>query len=297
MSENRMRRRLASTRSYLMLALWGLAAACVVTASGIGHAVPGNAEPLRFFSYNVCGNKCKGGDFDDVKRIDSIVDAAVSPSWKADLVFLQEVCAGQFDAVLRRLAPSGFSGRFSASVEDNRAVCRGLPYGSAVFARRADGATETLDLTIGGEKDPVVAPCIRSRMNGSSMWACSVHLYWGDRELGLQEAKLLAEKTRAWRESGAAVVLGGDFNQLPGSSTLALFDGSQAPDNEPPPYIEAGPPGQDPTFNNKKIDYVFLDSRHFRKATGGVEELDEAVSDHRMLWGQTSWAPRQARLT
>ncbi|MEV7543496.1 endonuclease/exonuclease/phosphatase family protein [Streptomyces sp. NPDC089915] len=232
------------------------------------------APPLRVVTYNICGNMCGAAPYDNGKRLDSVVAQASASGWNADRLFLQEVCEPQYDAILARLAPSGFHGHYGPTLSGLPKVCGGHPYGNAVLVRGTVDATADLDLTVGGESEPIRVPCVRAAVNGLTSWSCSVHLYWDDGTRGAPEARRLAERAAAWRDEGIPVLLAGDFNHSPHTdSTAPFYDAG---------FVEADP-ANTPTFNEKKIDYVFFGLPDLTWREAEVLPLDPAVSDHRML--------------
>ncbi|MFJ9644896.1 endonuclease/exonuclease/phosphatase family protein [Streptomyces sp. NPDC101206] len=292
----------------LLLAL-ALAGAAVPEPPARADTVTPDAAPaLRFVSYNICGNMCGAAPYDDGRRIDSVVTQAAVATWNADQVFLQEVCRPQYDEILRRLAPLGFDGSYAATLVGRASVCGGADYGNAVLVKGPVTDSVELDLTVGGESEPITVPCVRSLLRGRVSWACSVHLYWDDGTLAAPEAQELASRAEAWEAQGLPVVLGGDFNHSPRTSTLTHFydpsvgDGGQGvfleadetdTDFFDPAVCTAGPTaGSDPlcrsgepTWNEKKIDYIFFSACHFTTPRGDSLPRDPLVSDHRMLRG------------
>ncbi|MFI5759321.1 FG-GAP-like repeat-containing protein [Streptomyces sp. NPDC051563] len=299
-------------------ALWAAAGSAVLALAALTvGTVPAQADtvsastapPLRFVSYNICGNVCSGASYDQQKRIDSIVAQAAVTTWNADQIFLQEVCRPQYDEVLRRLAPQGFRGSYSATLTGNPSVCGGQDYGNAVLVRGPVSESVELDLTVGGESEPIKVPCVKNYVQNRLNWACSVHLYWDNGTLAAPEAERLAAQAKTWQDQGIPVVLGGDFNHSPRTSSLAPFYDTGINDNARGTFIEADETdgeffdpaactvGQEqrcrsgePTREGKKLDYVFFSAKHFASPKGDVLPLDPAVSDHQMVRGAATWA-------
>ncbi|MFH7596863.1 endonuclease/exonuclease/phosphatase family protein [Streptomyces racemochromogenes] len=230
--------------------------------------------PLRVVTYNICGNMCAAAPYDDARRLDSVVAQASATGWNADRLFLQEVCEPQYDEILARLAPLGFQGHYGATLSGLPEVCGGHPYGNAVLVRGAVSATADLDLTVGGESEPIRVPCVRTVLSGTADWSCSVHLYWDDGTRAAPEARRLAAQAGAWRDQGLSVLLAGDFNHSPRTATTEPFYSGG--------FVEADG-ANTPTFGEKKIDYVFSGHPDLTWRQAEVLPLDPAVSDHRML--------------
>ncbi|MCX4781720.1 FG-GAP-like repeat-containing protein [Streptomyces sp. NBC_01264] len=318
---------------------WTAAALCLLVAGGTSAAVPasatdgspvhgvvrdrpgsarpadtvtpGSAPPLRFVSYNICGNSCGSASYDNQRRIDTIVAQAAVTTWNADQIFLQEVCRPQYDAVLARLRGLGYRGLFSRTVLGRPGICGNADYGNAVFVKGEVQESLDLDLTVGGEKEPIRVPCLKSTTQYRTNWACSVHLYWDDGTLAVPEADRLAARARSWEDQGIPVVLGGDFNHSPRSSTLTRFYDRAMGDGARGDFAEADQsdadffdpaactPGVTPACRsgeatvpglNKKLDYLFLTAADFKDPAADVRPRDTLVSDHRMLRGAAAWA-------
>ncbi|MFJ7155347.1 endonuclease/exonuclease/phosphatase family protein [Streptomyces sp. NPDC101118] len=305
-----MSRRTASAWTALGSAVLALTAAVGLAAPAQADTVgAATAPPLRFVSYNICGNMCVGADHDNAKRIDSVVAQAAVGTWNADQIFLQEVCRPQYDEILSRLAPLGFKGHYTPTISGKATVCGGADYGNAVLVKGPVTATADLDLTVGGEAEPIKIPCVRNYIQSRANWACSVHLYWDDGTLAAPEAEKLAAQAEAWQAQGTPVVLGGDFNHTPRTTSLRPFYDKTIGDAAEGTFVEADEtdteffdpaactPGTqtrcrsgETTRLDKKLDYVFFSRAHFKTPKGDALPLDTAVSDHRMVRGAASWA-------
>ncbi|WP_406290434.1 endonuclease/exonuclease/phosphatase family protein [Embleya sp. NBC_00896] len=284
-------------------------------AAPAGKAAQASSE-LRFFTYNICGegqSGCGGPPKDNARRIDTVVSQA--RDWGADEVFLQEVCRPQYDAILLALKPLGFRGMFTTTV--GGAVHCGADYGMAVLVRGPVLETAELDLTAGGENEPIKSPCIKTYTKGRANWACSVHLYWSDGTLEKIEAAKLTAQTDAWRAAGTPVILGGDFNHTPVSVVLDYFYTAPNPDGNGA-FVEADETDQNyftpqcaqasqthcrsgrPTRlafdepTDQKIDYLFLSQGDFTAIQGEVLPRDSAISDHRLYRGTANFTAEPA---
>ncbi|MFG2666903.1 endonuclease/exonuclease/phosphatase family protein [Streptomyces sp. NPDC048387] len=238
------------------------------------RAAADTPPPLRIVTYNICGNMCAAAPYDNATRLDSVASQAAAAGWNADHLFLQEVCAQQYDALLTRLAPLGFQGHFGPTLSGLPKVCGGHPYGNAVLVRAPVTATADLDLTVGGESEPIRVPCVLRTLHGATGWACSVHLYWDDGTRRAPEARALAAQARTWRDQGLPVLLAGDFNDTPHTASTQPFYSVG--------FTEADPAAT-PTWNALKFDYVFATDPALTWHRTEVLPLDPKVSDHRLL--------------
>ncbi|MFF4428323.1 endonuclease/exonuclease/phosphatase family protein [Streptomyces sp. NPDC001513] len=270
------------------------------TAAAAAAAAAGT---VRLTSYNICGNMCSGPPYDARRRIAEVAAEADPGGWGADQLFLQEVCEHQYRALLDRLGPLGYGGFYSATLPaGNAAICEGHAYGNAVLVRGPVSDTADLDLTVGGEREPITVPCALASLADRPTWSCSVHLYWDDGTLAVPEADRLAEQARRWLDDGFAVVLGGDFNHSPRTATLSRFylpergdgahgDFTEADESDPeffdpavcPPATTSACRSGETTFGAKKLDYLFFSAPHFGAASADALPLDTAVSDHNRL--------------
>ncbi|MEU4421744.1 endonuclease/exonuclease/phosphatase family protein [Actinoplanes sp. NPDC024001] len=268
---------------------------------------PGTAPPLRFVTYNICGHVCvvNGTGPDDAHRTATVVAEAANSGWRADYIFLQEVCKYQFDDIKAKL-PAGFTGLFAELIaagesRGGKKVCKGSAFGEAVFVRGTPVSSTVLTLTAGGESEQIKSPCIQSWVQNRRTWACSVHLYWNERVYNEANGRTLAAQTRAWEDAGIPVVLGGDFNGQPGTTTTLPFytPGTQQGagtmtevDESDSDYCPTGPcRAGEPTFHDgRKLDYLFATSRFVREVVGDSLPQDATVSDHRLLRGAAAWA-------
>ncbi|GIG68252.1 FG-GAP-like repeat-containing protein [Phytomonospora endophytica] len=299
--------------SLAFAALVGLTTLVAAPAAYADVVTPGAAPPLRFVSYNMCGNVCSDPQkFDLARRLDYIVAQTDGGGWNADQIHLQEVCRAQYDTLLGRLRAKGFNGLFEKTVWGRSDVCAGGDYGMAILVKGTIADSIVLELTQGGETEEIDAPCVKTYTQNRANWACSVHLYWSNEPLRVAEAKELAAQAKAWQDAGIPVVLGGDFNAFPDEPTMNSFYGTALPggagafreaDESDADYFAQG--GCDPasvtrcragefTFDGKdadsKIDYLFLGERYFTKVVGDSMPLDTRLSDHRLLRGAATWS-------
>ncbi|MFE0772467.1 endonuclease/exonuclease/phosphatase family protein [Streptomyces sp. NPDC058861] len=202
------------------------------------------SPPLRFSTYNICGNFCVKAD-DAGIRVDAVVKETDATGWKADVVFLQEICDYQYKDIAKKLTPRGYNGHYVATIAARSDIClnRGS-YGMAVFAKGAihddadwDSASEKDGLAeinllsgTGVETEGITSPCIRAFVQHRSTWACSVHLWWPKNSADTAgvaardaNARNLYAKVKEWQDKGVPVLLGGDFNGQPWTDATKPF--------------------------------------------------------------------------
>ncbi|MER5354284.1 VCBS repeat-containing protein [Kitasatospora sp. NPDC002551] len=203
---------------------------------------PTTAPLVRFLTYNICGNSLESGCTSprtvEPRRAEVVSQAL---EWKADLVFLQEVCRQQYNAINTSLMAEGYSsGNFvtTFSPTESPGLCSmddptdtkpstvvTGDYGIAVFAKGPVTSRKMLnpsvgpygDVTTATAKEDWFAACVEATVQSVRTRACSVHLWPNhgaphDPLLTLTQAYNLS--IDPWLNDGAAVVLGGDFNPV-----------------------------------------------------------------------------------
>jgi endonuclease/exonuclease/phosphatase family metal-dependent hydrolase len=223
---------------------------------------------LRVVSYNI-----KHG-----RGMDEVVDlertAAVIRPLRPDIVGLQEVDdrakrSGSVAEAERLGQLLGLQHAFGKFMD-----FQGGAYGLAVLSRHPIVRSTPVQLPEGNE--PRVALMVEIRLpDGSTMAAINLHFDWvRDDGFRYAQAETLAKHLDTLK---MPYVLLGDFNDVPGSRTLALF---RARATE-----AAKPAGGNLTFSSTKpereIDYIFYAPADAFRARE-VRVIDEAVaSDHR----------------
>ncbi|MFF1507267.1 endonuclease/exonuclease/phosphatase family protein [Streptomyces sp. NPDC058326] len=222
---------LAMLGSLVFLLVAGVTGAQTARAADVDSST---APPLRFSTYNICGNDCvRNGLTNDALREGKVVGETSPSGWKADVVFVQEICEYQYKSILAQLVPRGYSGHYAQTIPGETGLCKGnLGYGMAVFTKGIVEERKTLDLntytnpstkTGRKESENIAAPCVKSYLQNRITWACSVHLYWAaegsdDAALRNAEAVKLGNQVEAWQSAATnpiPVILGGDFNTQP----------------------------------------------------------------------------------
>lgn len=250
-------------RPRALLAIAGLLLGCAGAPRAGDEALP-----LRVVSYNIL----HGRGMDDT--VDLARTARVLRALAPDLVGLQEV-----DSAVRRSGGVDEAAALGASLGMRHAFgafmdYQGGRYGMGILSRFPIVRARTVELPLGNE--PRVALAAEVRLpGGRALTVVNVHFDWvADDGFRFAQATRLA----AFLDSLATpYVLLGDFNDEPGSRTLALFQRRAT---------EARKPAGDRfTFSStepaKEIDFIFASpARAWR--VGEARVVDERVaSDHR----------------
>lgn len=264
------RARASVARRRLILA--GLAAALLAVLAG-GACRPTSATPrdplaLHIVSYNI--RHGRGSD----DRLDLARTGQVLAALRPDLVGLQEVDrrvqrSGGVDEAATLGAQLGMSHAFGAFMP-----YQGGEYGMAILSRFPIESQTAIRLPEGNE--PRVALAVRVRLpDGRALNVYNVHFDWvQDDAFRFAQARALAAVLDTVQ---VPYVLLGDFNDEPGSRTLALFHARAQ---------ELAKPADDRfTFSStaptKEIDFVFVAPRAAWTAGRAQAVTERLASDHR----------------
>jgi endonuclease/exonuclease/phosphatase family metal-dependent hydrolase len=243
--------------------------------TGVKAAVPVRSRPVvpvKVMSFNVCGGVCRKGE---VARTASYV-ARVALRHKASVVLLQELCNDQYVRIRDLLAADGYTGRFAAGTKAG--TCGGKGFGVAVLARgRTVGqVVERLPVRAGQEGRVMLGTT--AYVGGRRTFVVVVHLSPSPAAGLAGQLRRLAEDLNARR---GPVIVGGDFNALPGYAGMSRFYGSRFVEADELRTGVAARSGE-PTFDvaGRKIDYVFLTRKWFAQPT--AVSIETPMSDHRV---------------
>ena len=229
---------------------------------------------VKVMQFNICGAICNDGGNGVLGDVRNRV-----VRFKPAIVTLNEVCAGQFSRLTSLLRGSAWkmSGVLRPQRHDSR--CPGGGFGDAVLTAGAVGRREVLAVpNLGPEHRAVL--CLRTSAGGPVL-ACTLHLVTGKGTKGRREKYLqygAAARALNARAARGAVIVGGDFNLVPGQMG-SLLNGERGGR-----FFDIDPQKADTRGN--KIDYVLFSRSHFSNPSGGPQ--DSKYSDHHALVGSAT---------
>lgn len=272
--------------------------------------VAATAPAIRVLTYNVCGaddNPDVRGRIcqyqGDVATWTSAVTAQVT-TVDADVLMLQELCAGQFTRLEAALAPRGYVTFFAGSYTPGGCRKWGTDtrFGNGLLIRAPSAALVEAELTVPGGLEPRGLQCARAIVGGRTTLVCNTHLaqYMGS-DNGAAE---VLDHVDDWA-NGGPVVLGGDFNAQPSYEALQVLRRG-TPDTGAFAEVDGTDRGWftadclavaatacasgQPTAGDgtpdqpyRKFDHILVTARDFHTVQATV--IEPGVSDHRMLCG------------
>jgi len=259
------------------------AAPLLLLLAGCAAASPPRLPPvapasLQVVSYNIRAGRGLDGRF-DVERT-----AAVLARLAPDIVALQEVDerverSGRVDQAARLGELLGMDHAFGSFMD-----FQGGRYGLAILTRVRIRAARPLRLIEGNE--PRVALAVELDLaDGTRLTVVNVHFDWVAADSfriaqARQVAAFLDGLDGPW-------LLLGDFNDQPGSRTLALFQERAAEARKPATERFTFPANQP----DREIDFIFA-APSGAWAVGAATVVEEtAASDHRPVSATVRWQP------
>lgn len=216
-------------------------------------------------------------------------------------ITLQEVCRSKLDELMRLNPGWAFSSVVYRSQQcidgtDNMNVViwRGGNAGQANFSSFSDlgGAGDVIpdDPNEYGTDAPGSMACLRFSANSRIFRVCSLHLWVGDQNARIAQAKDIKSIAAGWIANGESVILGGDFNAKPFHTEMDYLynsylggNGRFTEYNRDVVGQRAGNPTARTLANeDKQVDYIFWsDNRSPNSLSGSARSInDDADSQH-----------------
>lgn len=242
-------------------------------------AADGLPAEVRFLEFNMYGSFGNMGDI--VGVVNAVRDTVLKD--RPHVMLFNEVCLGQANRLWDELTRRGLETSAAFGATTGRSNCTGAEgeqwYGNAVFVRGPGIGGPTLTVlpnpARASEQRAVIT--VKALLRGLPVWVSATHLATRDRQPVYNRRQTL-ELLRIQEElasTGAAVVFGGDMNARPGELRELGLPGER--------FLEVDQDDNAHSFPRKKIDYIFLDRRHFSDPSGWVTR--SKFSDHRPLKG------------
>ncbi|MGW7516366.1 endonuclease/exonuclease/phosphatase family protein [Streptomyces sp. NPDC054796] len=307
---------------YLIAAFGALA---LTAQLGINSPEAEASTDLRFWHFNMCGNKCwtAGAPHNYLPGTDTRGEIPVRAAqivesvgnYSPDVVTLNEACYTQYRHIREALVAQGYHATYASSSQTSGEHCDGgdTAFGMALFSKKPI-ATPRETHNLGDTQ--IHALCADTALGSRPVKACSVHLSVDDPDDPADDGKREEQATKlaalasGWHAT-KPVVLMGDFNAQPFDADMDKFyshSGGEGIFNEAdesdadhssswPPGAVRGQSGEI-TFTSsttvppilKKIDYIFLSAADFRAVEGdSLYGGERRTSDHRVYRGGATW--------
>ena len=223
-------------------------------------------SPIRLMTYNIRYDNPRDGKDVWRNRVDAVVDLIA----KQDVIGLQEVTAGQLDALVARLVDFQFYG---LGRDDGK---RGGEHAPIFFRKerfeQLDRGTFWLsqrpaEVGVAGWDASLPRTCtwmlLKDKTTGSNLWVANAHFDHRGSKSRLESGRLITKVVRDQVKDMPTIVMG-DFNCLPGSPPYqALIDGNLLVDARK--ASEQKVAGPESTWNGFRgviperiIDHVFV---------------------------------------
>ncbi|WP_353945332.1 endonuclease/exonuclease/phosphatase family protein [Streptomyces sp. HUAS MG91] len=239
----------------LLLGLGAPARAATTTTAVAAHTL---------WQWNVAGNTLH-----HASTTDGLIGQAVASiaSRDADLVALNELCKGQYTALVDALRAAGWPqdsanfARFEPSLPAGTAACRGQEYGSAVFSRAPLGSADRVTLPDDGNAEQRKLLCAPLR-DTPHLRFCTTHITTSNEVSAnglannVNQLNAVLDTIEGFHAAGDTVLIAGDFNAQPHYSRL------------------------DPYYSRT------LSTPSNASNTGSYRELDDNDADHCLGYGE-----------
>ncbi|MGW6703893.1 FG-GAP-like repeat-containing protein [Streptomyces sp. NPDC054956] len=293
---------LGTSASRLAVGL-ALLAGAVTGGSQPVAADPVAPQAVRTVSYNACGASTCQNTVDSAQewavKFQSRMQAEGGP---ADVITLQELCAGQYEA-LEGLLAGYTSVRVGEQEPDGCARWGGTSkkFGQAVFVKGTEADFSTYQALVNpGEtkvSDQRWVLCVKGPIGGRTTLACGTHLATS---LPANGTPVMLDSMERWAAGSPALVTG-DFNAVPSHKALdpvrdglcatGPFTEADAAANRPTAWATGAPVGY-----RLKYDHAFFGSRDFTGLKAKTADIDlTPAEDHKLLWAEAQ--PRERTAT
>ncbi|QIM22001.1 endonuclease/exonuclease/phosphatase family protein [Phycicoccus sp. HDW14] len=295
-------------RIALVVAVIGLSVVGALPAGAAG------TSSVTVWTWNVAGWTMHRGSTTDglVGQITSSVT-----NRGADLVALNELCQGQYDAVVSSLRAAGWprdASNFARFEAHSTTACGGKPFGLAIFSKEPLGGANRYTLSSDGSTEARKLLCAPLQ-SSPHLRFCTTHITPLNQDLGGEKINVIQltevrNRVEAFDAAGDTVLVAGDFNAQPSygrldawysptvdtavnSHNTGAYRELDDTDARCPGYGEAtteSAPGIESCGQTSKIDLIFVRAT---RVVGSYSADSLAIppcgsapcSDHRVLYG------------
>ncbi|MFF8633000.1 endonuclease/exonuclease/phosphatase family protein [Streptomyces pilosus] len=196
----------------------------VLLPAATAQADTSQARAASAGTYNVWQWNVAGNTFHDGSSDTNMVSLAAASmvNRDADFAAVNELCRGQYDALIEQLRErnwpldeSNFA-RFEPSRAANTDVCGDDEdaYGNAIFSKRPLGTATRMDLAADGSKYERRNLLCAPLADGSGVRFCATHLTTVD-AIKYVQINEIKDRLEGWHGAGEKVLLAGDLNVQP----------------------------------------------------------------------------------
>lgn len=207
-----------------------VAVATMLLAVGTATLPAGPASAATNVTYNFWVWNVAGVTMHNGSTSDGLIDAAASSivNRDADFVVLNEICQGQYNALVTRLRALGYPNddsnfaRFTAG-RDSATCLPGSgsePYGNAIFSKHALNGAQRWTLPSDGSDDPRTLTCVAPTAQ-PKMHFCGTHITTSNeiaangKAHNVNQLDYALARMEAYNTAGDTAVIAGDFNGQP----------------------------------------------------------------------------------
>ncbi|MFS0692321.1 FG-GAP-like repeat-containing protein [Streptomyces nitrosporeus] len=266
-------------------------------------ADPAGPQAVRTVSYNACGahSACQNTVDSADGWAAKFLSRMNSEAGTADVIALQEICAGQYEA-LRKVLTGYTSVRAGEQEPPGCARWGGssTKFGQAVFVKGAAADFTSYQALVNPDETDVPEQrwvlCVKGPIGNRTTLACGTHLATS---LPSNGTPVMLGAMERWAAGDPALVTG-DFNAVPSHPALVPvraglcatgpFAEADADRNSPTAWASA-----EPYAYRLKYDHAFFGGRDFTGLRAKTADIDlTPVEDHKLLWAEAQPLERTA---
>lgn len=259
--------------------------------AGDAQSPPSSGQKVVVISANICGNAPNICGYTDQPEVKARAAADAARKHGASVLFLQEVCASNAEALRAALPGWVVQHEPVATGEGPPERCDSSgrnPYGTAIAIDANLGPVTTTRIDLSGPPGEEKRVAVCADQPARKLYACGAHfsilgediVEGSPTDTREAQAELVRAAGQRAVERGYRTILGGDLNVSELERQQVL--GGLYRDNIEADQVGA-PPLNENTHGLGKLDFIFFD-RSWTGITASVVPLEpDGVSDHRSL--------------